>query len=106
MDFLARSSCFDTGRRVYFVAQLKNPGNQPRFLAIVMSSRGAISSWWPHKIEALQLAPGETRQVLAYADQLPARDRYDYKVELFESVPGGWASIDSALRSFRIGTCP
>lgn len=105
-DFLTARSCFGTGRRVYFVAMLKNPTSQPQSVAIVMSSRGAISSWWPHKIEALQLAPGQTRQVLAYDDQLPAREGYDYKVELFTSSPTGWDLIDTEIRSFKVGTCP
>ncbi|MFQ5459303.1 MAG: hypothetical protein ACE5EL_00765 [Anaerolineae bacterium] len=104
-DYLQAQGCFAPGRRVYFAARVKNQTGQTQQVAIRIMSRGALSNWWPHKIEVLSLAPGESRLVLAFDDHLPVAG-YQLQADLFGRTSAGWTPIATATGTFKVGSCP
>jgi hypothetical protein len=104
-DYLQPRSCFAPGSRIYFVARVKNLTGAPQQVVVRMMSRGAISNWWPHKIEVLSLAPYETRTVYAYTEEYPVGNGHEYQVDLFRSSSSGWVEMATAKTTFRVGSC-
>ena len=100
-DLLRPTTCLGAGSRVYFVTEVRNDGAKTMTASVAILSKGMISSWWLERIETFDLAPGESRQVLAYADEYRAAD-YGLRAMILHAG----AEQDVRNASFKIGSCP